>query len=237
VLVDTAATTVAVVSPVVDSVVAPTPVTVAESAPVPVIPIIATEPAVVEAVPIVAKEAPLDIPQGPSLFDHIMSDTPVVAIPEATTVETLVATDTAPNMFGGTIEDTPVTAAPVESLAPESPSVEAHGDFATPREFIEKSLASIALMLGNIEKRHSTKKEEERGYREEKMRFAELEKNAYIEAEIMDRERDHALRMQSMFQAELDTDTANREKKVHHSEIKHEEKQAKKKHEDILIAS
>lgn len=47
----------------------------------------------------------------------------------------------------------------------------------------------------------------------EKMRFAELEKNAYAEAEIMDRERDHTLRMKTIFEKELDTDEANRTRK------------------------
>lgn len=76
----------------------------------------------------------------------------------------------------------------------------------------------------------------------EKMRFAELEKNAYAEAEIMDRERDHTLRMKAIFEKELDTDEANRtgksaytEKHVSHPHVSH--KHSTEENEENVVAA
>jgi hypothetical protein len=84
-------------------------------------------------------------------------------------------------------------------------------------------------MLRNIDTRHREKKEEEENYRKEKMRFAELEKNAFLEAKVMDRERDHALHMEEIFRQELATDEANR---THHIKADAHEKSSHKKHHE-----
>jgi hypothetical protein len=89
-------------------------------------------------------------------------------------------------------------------------SVSITQDFATPRDFIEKSIANIDVMLGNIDKRHTAKEIEEESYRIEKLRFTDLERNAHTEKIIMDKERDHALHMRNILETELERDTANR---------------------------
>jgi hypothetical protein len=217
--------------------------------------VVATAPVVAEIVPIVepaplAIENPvataptpqvdaltsdaLTIPQGPSLFDHIMSDTPAIA-------PTVTASPT-PDAVSSLISDTNTATASSVAPAVETPIVEAPvHSFSTPRELIEKSLESAAAMLANIKNRHDAKMEEAESYRKEKMRFAELEKNAYTEAEIMDREYDHGVRMEEIFKNELATDDANRTKKAAH-ENKHEEKHHKKHEEEkdeeeVLAAS
>ncbi len=76
------------------------------------------------------------------------------------------------------------------------------------------------------------------------MRFAELEKNAYAEAEIMDRERDHTLRMKSIFEKELDADEANRTKRTSspessgekHTHVTHK-KHVHEEEEELVAAS
>lgn len=206
----------------------------------------------------------LQIPAWPSLFDHIMrEDAPVAPATPATPVTpatpaTPVAETQAPVSFQ--FEDT----VPQNVLAPAAtPAVTTSLDastadltsssvtpmtpasnYATPREFIEKSLENIDVMLETIDGRHSSKMTEAEWYRMEKMRFAELEKNAYAEAEIMDRERDHTLRMKSIFERELETDEANRTKKTVVHQEAHAEKHAPshKRHvheeeEDLIAAS
>lgn len=135
------------------------------------------------------------------------------------------------NLFGNILEKTeesqvtpnlvdPMSADLASETAPNAaeimgntPVVDVGHDFSTPREFIEKNLVSIDTMMANIDKRHEAKIREAEGYKAEKLRFTELEKSAYSEASIMDRERDHALHMKKILEAELERDTANRNPK------------------------
>ena len=217
-------------------------------APIENTPISVTAPAVTP------NQDALQIPAWPSLFDHIMRDeiaeTPVApSVPVAPAAETTASVDF---QFENSVpESTPIAtpavttglAAPVQELSssPDTPMTQA-SNYATPREFIEKSIENLDEMLETIDERHTAKMTEAEWYRMEKMRFAELEKNAYAEAEIMDRERDHTVRMRSIFEKELDTDEANRNKKtVAHTEL-HAEKHvhAHKRHveeEDLIAAS
>ncbi|GAB0174695.1 MAG: hypothetical protein HHAS10_05740 [Candidatus Altimarinota bacterium] len=158
----------------------------------------------------------LNIPQGPSLFDHIMSDDEPKVPAESPVVAPAAFNFEAPNpLVKSSSEELPEDIeAPVSVKKPlSSSSMTSQAHYSTPREFIEKSLENIEAMLETIDKRHNSKMTEAEGYRMEKMRFAELEKNAYAEAEIMDRERDHTLRMKTIFEKELDTDEANRTRK------------------------
>jgi hypothetical protein len=98
-----------------------------------------------------------------------------------------------------------------------SPAVSPTG-FSTPREFIEKSIANIDVMLTNIDARHNAKEVEEESYRIEKLRFTELEKNAHTEKIIMDKERDHTLHMRKILEAELERDAANKLAETKHVE-------------------
>jgi hypothetical protein len=69
--------------------------------------------------------------------------------------------------------------------------------------FIQDSLNKIELMLEAIHKRHASKIDEALGYKSEKERFADLEKQAYKDADSMNSEIDHTERMKSYFTKEL----------------------------------
>lgn len=256
-----------VVTPVAES--APAPVA---AAPVSVTPP-ATPPAPVQSAPTEVAplaQAPvehdvLQIPTWPSLFDHIMrEDEPVApaapaapvataqalpaqeipAVPATEPVWLTSSNPTPQNVSTETAVPVTWTNAPPTELSPSSAmTMPVASNYATPREFIEKSIDNLDVMLETIDDRHTAKMTEAEWYRMEKMRFAELEKNAYAEAEIMDRERDHTVRMKSIFEKELETDEANRNKKtVAHTEL-HAEKHvhAHKRHvhedEEELIAA
>jgi hypothetical protein len=207
------------------------PVTpIAPIAPIVVTPSIVSDVAISPIVSTPIEEVP------PQVVSEVLP-MPTVSIP-VTVAAPAIATEGGTNLFESIIAAPTLT---VETITKEEATVEAPiaaqteatEDFSTPRAFIEKSLASVALMLENIDRRYSAKKEEEEGYRKEKMRFAELEKNAYIESEIMTREREHAVRMQKMFESELETDSANRNAKVAQKDA-HEgrEKAIHKKHHE-----
>lgn len=176
--------------------------------------------------PAAVSQDALQIPAWPSLFDHLMNDdAPAAPAP---------AIAPTPTSVGFQFEAAP---APAPMVAPAAPTPEAPSQsniantspmsassYATPREFIEKSLDNIDTMLETIDSRHTAKMTEAEGYRMEKMRFAELEKNAYAEAEVMDRERDHTLRMKAIFERELETDENNRTKKTQAHQDAHSDK-------------
>ena len=58
-------------------------------------------------------------------------------------------------------------------------------------------------MIEKIDAKHTAKIEEAEGYGEEKVRFTGLEKNAYAEADGMDKEKAHTLRMRKLLEKEL----------------------------------
>lgn len=236
------------VAPIVSTPVAQAPISAevaqpVQSAPQPIL----QETPVVSAQPAQVAQDAFQIPAGPSLFDHIMNDDfpatpPPVNEPQAP-VGFQFTSEPNQNSVTSTSENsntTPMTQpTPQESVATNASS------YATPREFIENSLDNIETMLATIDGRHAAKMTEAEGYRMEKMRFAELEKNAYAEAEIMDRERDHTLRMKSIFERELETDEANRTRKVQAHQDVHVEKHPQHTHkrhvheeeEDAIAAS
>lgn len=75
--------------------------------------------------------------------------------------------------------------------------------FSDPTSFITDSLAKIEIMLQAMQDKHNAKLVEADGYKSEKERFAELENQAYRDAESMTAEMDHAERMKSYFTKEL----------------------------------
>ena len=72
-----------------------------------------------------------------------------------------------------------------------------------PRDFIEKSIADIDMMITDIDTAHESKIHEAEEYGEEKDRIAALEKDAYREAGILDEERSHALHVRTLLSWEL----------------------------------
>ena len=75
--------------------------------------------------------------------------------------------------------------------------------FSTPKEFIEKSLQDLVLMLSKMKGRHDEKIAQAEGYGKEKEKFASLEANAYTQAHAIDEEKSHAIHMQKVFEKEL----------------------------------
>jgi len=75
--------------------------------------------------------------------------------------------------------------------------------FTDPTAFIQDSLTKIDLMLEAMHAKHDTKLSEASGYKSEKERFAELETQAYRDADSMTTEMDHAERMKNYFTKEL----------------------------------
>jgi hypothetical protein len=75
--------------------------------------------------------------------------------------------------------------------------------FTDPTSFIQDSLTKIDLMLQAMHAKHDAKLNEASGYKSEKERFAELEAQAYRDAESMTAEMDHAERMKNYFTKEL----------------------------------
>ena len=58
-------------------------------------------------------------------------------------------------------------------------------------------------MIEKIDMKHEAKIKEAEWYGNEKDRYTELEKNAYVEAETMDKEKVHTLRMRKLLEKEL----------------------------------
>ena len=135
-----------------------------------------------------------------SLFDSIISPTSSQSsVAQATPVAVV-----------QTVEE-PLAAPQVAPVVESRPAtVSATHEFSTPRDFIEKSIANIDVMIVNIDKRHTAKEIEEESYRIEKLRFTELEKNAHTEKIIMDKERGHALHMRKILETELERDANNK---------------------------
>ncbi len=112
-----------------------------------------------------------------------------------------------------------VTVVPEVTVSLESPATPPPASsvytasFATPRAFIEQSIANIDVMLGNIDRRHDAKATEEESYKIEKLRFTDLERTAHTEKIIMDKERDHALHMRQILESERQRDENNRAEK------------------------
>ena len=145
-----------------------------------------------------------------SIFDSIMTD----SAPASTPAETPEPVVPAPSALSS-LWDEPVAAPLPVSVAPvisqSAPrEIDATHNFTTPREFLEKSISNIDVMLGNIDARHTAKETEELGYKMEKLRFTELEKTAHTEKIIMDKERDHASSMRKMLEKEIEKDEANK---------------------------
>lgn len=195
--------------------------TVAEMMPTPVAPI---ESPVIDVIPAavenVATQAPTPLTE---MFEHTPAPTPA-AVPEVAAIATpapitsnsgsifdsIMAAETtpapiveAPAPVTWNIE-TPITPAPMNEV------ITSTHNFSTPREFIEKSLANIDVMLGNIDTRHAAKETEELGYKMEKLRYTELEKTAHTEKLIMDKEREHAMHMRKILETELKKDEENK---------------------------
>jgi hypothetical protein len=232
-----------IVTPTVEAPPAPSAVQSENIAPTPQVSSTPIQSSPVAASPLpqtIPQEDALQIPAGPSLFDHIMREDEVVAPTPLPVQETAPTAPTAPveSVWVPAKENIATqTTAPTPEISPSPVSpMPVASNYATPREFIEKSIENLDEMLETIDDRHSAKMTEAEWYRMEKMRFAELEKNAYAEAEIMDRERDHTVRMRSIFEKELDTDEANRNKKtVAHTEVhadKHVHAHKRHVHED-----
>ncbi len=72
-----------------------------------------------------------------------------------------------------------------------------------PKEFIEKSIADIDVMIGDINTARDSKIIEAEEYGEEKDRIAALEKDAYTEATTLDEEKSHALHVRELLSGEL----------------------------------
>lgn len=181
-----------------------------------------------------APVANVQIPPGPSLFDHLMHSEEEAVAP--------VAQQTPESIPVASVVEVPVA---TQASQPPAPSLATSpvnsSEYSTPRAFIEKSIENIGMMLENIDAHHTAKMTEAEGYRMEKMRFAELEKNAYAEAEIMDRERDHAERMRSIFERELEADEANRTRKTTSENTMEKHPHTHRKHahqdEEVMAAS
>lgn len=78
---------------------------------------------------------------------------------------------------------------------------------ADPASFIKKSLADIDTMIATIEKRHDAKVEETQWYEKEEARFADLKKEGYNAIDAIDAEKEHALHLRSLLEAELEPKT------------------------------
>ena len=185
------------VEPIEAAPVAATP-TIMEPAPAPIAdifstPVVASTPIAVAPTPIIAEPVTVAASTSSgSIFDSIMAADPTPApITESPAVTT-------------TLEPTTLIA-----TTPMTPDTLTH-NFMTPREFLEKSIANIDVMLGNIDTRHSAKETEELWYKMEKLRFTELEKAAHTEKIIMDKERDHAISMRKMLEKEIEKDEDNK---------------------------
>ncbi len=72
-----------------------------------------------------------------------------------------------------------------------------------PKEFIEKSITDIDVMIGEIDQAHDAKIQEAEWYGNEKKHFAELEKATYGEARTLDDEKSHALHVRNLLEGEL----------------------------------
>lgn len=185
-----------------------------------------------------------------NIFDSIMSQAPAVAevapvMPESIGQETL----------------TPIAGSPTEDLlspkqAPTDQTASVYtASFATPRAFIEQSIANIDVMLGNIDRRHDAKAAEEESYKIEKLRYTELEHTAHNEKIIMDKERDHALHMKQILESERQRDENNRalkdtpnasvtstlagigEEHAFSHKHSHKKSEARQNEEELLVAS
>lgn len=89
-------------------------------------------------------------------------------------------------------------------------------------------------MLRNIDKKIADKAWEEESYKNEKLRFAHLEKQAHAEGVLMQKERVHGLRMEQILRSELKQDEANRQNPSHVEDtlamIEEEHPRAEKQH-------
>lgn len=106
----------------------------------------------------------LNIPQGPSLFDHLMNEdepvvtataTPVGETPAAFSFENPTLPE-APQKSSQETSSAVETKVSVTTPSPKSPMTSTT-HYSTPREFIEKSLENIEVMLETIDKRHGSK--------------------------------------------------------------------------------
>jgi hypothetical protein len=189
--------------------------------------------AIVESTPSTPIAAPaMILPSTPVMTAEIIvekSEVPVAPLPVASNsiFDSIMWSDTSPSIASESIA-TPVISTPEIISTPavalvsvrQAPAdtIVASQEFSTPREFIEKSLANIEVMLTNIDKRHTAKEVEEESYRIEKLRFTELERNALSEKIIMDKERDHTLHMRKILETELVRDAANKNTEPTHVE-------------------
>ncbi len=148
-------------------------------------------PSVVVETPVVAS----DKWSTDDLFSQITSTTPVVKDESKMEISSEWISFAIPE----TVTEVPVEITPINTT---------EGDvFSSPKEFIEKSLESITLMVDKIDMKHDAKIEEALWYGKEKDRYTDLEKQAYAEAEIMDKEKDHTLRMRKILEKERSLDT------------------------------
>ena len=201
--------------PIVEAVVMPemVPTPLIQTAPIATI----ESPAVIEASPTIAEMPVVTATSNASIFDSIMSAPSAPTETQAVTtapMEMVVPEVLVPTTVS---ETTPVAAVPVTAAIPMTPAttiVSTHS-FATPREFIEKSIANIDVMMTNIDTRHNAKEIEEESYRIEKLRFTELEQTAHTEKIIMDKERAHAVHMRKILEAELVRDESNKSPITH----------------------
>ena len=149
-----------------------------------------------------------------SIFDSIMGAPPESTVTVAPTPEAI-----APEVLAPTIVSEPTSLPVTPVITPIATTgattiISTHS-FATPREFIEKSIANIDVMMTNIDARHNAKEIEEESYRIEKLRFTELEQTAHTEKIIMDKERAHAIHMRKILEAELVRDESNKSPITH----------------------
>lgn len=136
------------------------------------------------------EETPLAVSPAPStesisLFEHLeTAETPVIV-------------------------DTPLVESPL--FAQAETIVATANSPVDPASFIKKSLADIDTMIATIEKRHDAKVEETQWYEKEEARFAELKKEGYNAIDAIDAEKEHALHLRSLLEAELEPKTKKME--------------------------
>jgi hypothetical protein len=116
-----------------------------------------------------------------TISDEIKEDTIAVA-EEDTSISALI---------GNTQEDEPEEEKETEQA------------FVNLREYIEANIRQTDELIAKIHASHEIKLEEAAGYKSEKERFADLEQNAYTDAEKMVAEQAHAEKMKAYFVQQL----------------------------------
>lgn len=148
------------------------------------------------------------IEEQPIVESPLMSDSLMPSLWETASVTPIVTTESTDDFFSNLTGTPSVVAEGVkeEVVAPGVENISLwsiESSFSSPKEFIERSLESIDTMIGKIDMKHTAKIEEAEWYGREKVRFTDLEKNAYVEADGMDKEKAHTLRMRKLLEKEL----------------------------------